>query len=812
MAKLQSNSMGFLQGGTPVNMSELKALWGRMQQDISAIRKALELGERAPAIARVGGAGRSSANAANLQRAPSASTAAVASAAQSSVQAQGRQIGRAIAKAVASEVQGASASPRRRDSSGRFAGAAASSALAKTDISRAVQQVAESSSRDSRGRFVGGSGGEGGDAGALGRSGVLDRLTSAISGMNANDEIDPAIKAFNEVAQPLSRGYQALFGGGSKEEKMHTRWYRRIWSQLRKGDDEQRVNDKAMRKSLKVLEDKPVGNGGSSGLLSNLGSAMGGGMLSSVLGAGGGVLKMLGRGAGGLLKRLPLVGGLMASIGGMFEAWDSETSDMSRGDKDRKTGGALGGIGGTLAGGFAGAKMGGMLGAFAGPVGIAIGSLVGGAAGLFFGESAGRILGETVGGWVTSLRDADIPGKIAAGWDVVTSTLSAAGDWIRETAGEAFAFVQSAWDTVTKPIGELVSTMKDLFSGLADSINEFIKDKFGIDMKAGLARASEVVQDVKGAVTEKASAAWDGAKSLGSKAWEGAKSAATYAQENTLVGKGATIVAASAKQMFGNPRKDALLKEMDAQGIQDPKERAMLLAQVDHESNGFRAGEESFKYRSADRVMEVSKSAAKHGKPAIEAAMKQGPEALAELMYGGRMGNKDAGDGFKFRGRGNLQITGRDNYKALGAKLGLDLENNPDLLNDPAIAAKASVQWWKDSGAGAKARAGDVKGVTKVVNGGYNGLDHRAELFGQYMASPITSPAAVAVASAPPSAPNAAVAAPMQAKEAPSVPVSVASLDAGAGRGFSNPPLVEPGQDMQDRRIAHIATGGISAG
>lgn len=93
--------------------------------------------------------------------------------------------------------------------------------------------------------------------------------------------------------------------------------------------------------------------------------------------------------------------------------------------------------------------------------------------------------------------------------------------------------------------------------------------------------------------------------------------------------------------------------------------------------------------------------------------------------YEGRrdLGNTQPGDGNRFMGRGFIQLTGRANYREYGQKLGIDLENNPDLALDPGVASKIMVQYFKDRNIPAKAEAGDWQGVRVAVNGGLNGWD-----------------------------------------------------------------------------------------
>jgi predicted chitinase len=291
-----------------------------------------------------------------------------------------------------------------------------------------------------------------------------------------------------------------------------------------------------------------------------------------------------------------------------------------------------------------------------------------------------------------------------------------------------------------------------------------------------------------------------------------AKEAAAEAEKKKgFIQKGIDKVKSVGRAVFGNRNKDAMVRQMAESGITDPKEQAMFLAQLDHESGGFTKMEESFNYKSAARLMQVSGSARKKGQPAVEQAMAQGPEAVAELMYGGRMGNKSPGDAYAFRGRGAIQLTGRENYARAGKALGLDLENHPELAAEPENSAKVAAWYWKDTKLGAAARMGDVRAVTKKINGGTNGLTDRIEKYGKYLSAAsagafsMATPVAVSARPAPtvrtPSVPTPA--------EAPPVTIPLSS----GGKSQTTTVVQAPsdiGQDVRDRRIAHIVTGGVA--
>ena len=150
---------------------------------------------------------------------------------------------------------------------------------------------------------------------------------------------------------------------------------------------------------------------------------------------------------------------------------------------------------------------------------------------------------------------------------------------------------------------------------------------------------------------------------------------------------------------------------------------AHFLGQVLHESLMLTRLEENLRY-SARRLMEVWPLRF----PTLEIAQQyagNGPK-LAEKVYTGRLGNTESGDGWKYRGRGLIMVTGRKNYTALAALTGLDLVNSPDLLAQRGPALRASLLWFQNN---ASRRIPDgVAAVTQAVNGGLTGLADRERL------------------------------------------------------------------------------------
>lgn len=169
-----------------------------------------------------------------------------------------------------------------------------------------------------------------------------------------------------------------------------------------------------------------------------------------------------------------------------------------------------------------------------------------------------------------------------------------------------------------------------------------------------------------------------------------------------------------------------LVDAMAAYQISTPARQAAFLAQVGHESAGLSRVVESLTYR-ASRIVAVWPRRF----PTIAAAQPyaNNPAKLADKVYGGRLGNTMAGDGYRFRGRGLLQVTGRANYAATGEALGLDLIGFPELLEVPHFASRSAAWWWKANGLNGLADLGNFEKITRVINGGLNGYEDRLRLW-----------------------------------------------------------------------------------
>jgi putative chitinase len=158
--------------------------------------------------------------------------------------------------------------------------------------------------------------------------------------------------------------------------------------------------------------------------------------------------------------------------------------------------------------------------------------------------------------------------------------------------------------------------------------------------------------------------------------------------------------------------------------INTPKRQAAFIGQCAHESSNFTKLEENLNY-SPERLIKVWPSRF----PNLNSADKyaHNPQALANKVYAGRLGNNQEGDGWKYHGRGLIQLTGRENYERCGSSLGVDLIGNPDWLLDLKYAALSAGWFWNKKGLNELADQQEYGQITKRINGGTLGLDDRLQ-------------------------------------------------------------------------------------
>jgi putative chitinase len=171
---------------------------------------------------------------------------------------------------------------------------------------------------------------------------------------------------------------------------------------------------------------------------------------------------------------------------------------------------------------------------------------------------------------------------------------------------------------------------------------------------------------------------------------------------------------------------EPLLETFEKYEINTPKRQACFIGQCMHESGGFKFLKENLNY-SAKGLVATWPSRFPNEEYADEYARK--PERIANKVYSGRMGNTEDGDGAKYIGRGLIQLTGKDNYKAVTEALGIDLVANPQLLEEPRYAALSAGWFWNKKGLNALADASDIETMTKRINGGSIGIaDRKAKI------------------------------------------------------------------------------------
>lgn len=172
---------------------------------------------------------------------------------------------------------------------------------------------------------------------------------------------------------------------------------------------------------------------------------------------------------------------------------------------------------------------------------------------------------------------------------------------------------------------------------------------------------------------------------------------------------------------------DPLNAAMEIYEINTPERIAMFMAQIGHESGGLKRKEENLNY-SAQRLAQVFPKYFRDVDPNDYARQ---PEKIANRVYGNRMGNgpEESGDGYRYRGRGFIQLTGKNNYSAFARDNNMTVEEAAEYLSTPEGAAMSAAWFWNMRGLNDDADRGDVLTVTKKINGGTIGLAERQHLF-----------------------------------------------------------------------------------
>jgi putative chitinase len=170
-----------------------------------------------------------------------------------------------------------------------------------------------------------------------------------------------------------------------------------------------------------------------------------------------------------------------------------------------------------------------------------------------------------------------------------------------------------------------------------------------------------------------------------------------------------------------------LVELMPKYNIDTALRQRHFLAQLLHESGEFSVVRENLNYSASGLL----KTFPKYFNGAQAAAYARQSEKIANRVYANRLGNgnENSGDGWKYRGGGLIQTTGKSNYKATGEAIGVDLVKNPELITEPKNAVASACYFWHKNNLNSLADKDDILAVTKRINGGTNGLEDRKKYY-----------------------------------------------------------------------------------
>lgn len=363
----------------------------------------------------------------------------------------------------------------------------------RKDKSRGAVRKEETSNRDKLGRFTAGNSEEN----TATVSAIAEKIGGGLGKFSDADlgEADPSIKAAQEIAQPISRGWEIVTGSSQTT----TGWLKRFFNAFKEFKDNQKKHNKAVASDIDDIAKNGKGSGQSSFSLS-----------APFLGIGH-FLPLLGK----FGKKIPLLGGLFTAIGGLFDVFKSENSGASREQKNRIIGGSAGSVGGTVAGGFAGAKLGAAIGSLVGPIGTVIGGIVGSAAGMFFGEQAGKILGQWCADAFNAIKNFDFAGiwnncitEVQTKWGEVTSAVQTRWDETVLTVKGVFEKAGKFIEDCFKPFEKVIKEIQDWWNN-----SSFVKKSKEV-VNAGVEKVSETYQSIKETASNAFEKVQDGGKKV----------------------------------------------------------------------------------------------------------------------------------------------------------------------------------------------------------------------------------------------------------------------------------------------------------
>jgi len=466
----------------------------------------------------------------------------------------------------------------------------------------AMPPVTPHHGRDARGRFV--ANGEAAtphrrplDSSTGDLSPLVERLGTLLRDSSHDmSQTDPAVQAMQEVATPLIRTAQLFnVGGQSREEKRKTRWYRRIWQTLVHSQRNEERFHKTANQRLKAIEEKPVAESGSSGgllarwlpslakLLAPLGklsalTAGAGALGSRLLSPVGRLLRPMGRIAGRLGRRIPVLGSL---LGLGMSAWESSAIEndytLSRDEKNARHGKAWGSAGGGLAGALAGGAAGAALGSIVPVVGNVIGGAIGAVIGGVLGEWLGGAGGQLIGAHFQSIS------RVA---ERVFSEISIVAlgtwDWIK-------ASVSDRWHSAMRAFTAVADTLKTTWQDVTTRMNSAVDSVIGLfstvwEKLKSLPVVGSALEHLPNALQGLADTALDTLRNQGQQAWQGLQSLA-----GGLAPQG--LREAIAQRRFNQEQQNALNTAAQwNQGIighlDEAHTRALVASVVETESSG----------------------------------------------------------------------------------------------------------------------------------------------------------------------------------------------------------------------------------